>query len=155
MSLRLSFLVEAQRPAAFQSGQCSSHAAFLVGKAGQLPGCFSSGQSSFSLLFGATGPLSVPGGWTSPPLCELRTILQTDIFRHRVFRVVGLCTLVPHCFFPHSARQTFQQFLQRCFNLCFLCFAKNSLLCFRPFPETTFLERPRWRGAVMSFKKKK
>merc|ERR1712164_190911 len=24
--------------------------------------------------------------------------------------------------------------------------------CFRPFPETTFMERPRWRGAVMSFK---
>ena len=44
-----------QRPAAFQSGQCSSHAAFLVGRAGQLPCCFSSGQCSFSCLFGATG----------------------------------------------------------------------------------------------------
>ena len=29
-----------------------------------------------------------------------------------------------------------------------------SLLCFRPFPETTFLERPRCRGAVLSSKKK-
>ena len=65
--------------------------------------------------------------WTSPPLCELRTIVQTDIFRHRVFRVIGLCTLGPHSFFPHSVRQTFQQFLQRCSYLCFLCYAKNSL----------------------------
>ena len=48
LCLRLSFLVEVQRPAAFQSGQCSSHAAFLVGRAGQLPCCFSSGQCSFS-----------------------------------------------------------------------------------------------------------
>ena len=143
MSLRLSFLVEAQRPAAFQSGQCSSHAAFLVGRAGQLPCCFSSGQCSFSCLFGATGQLAVPGGWTSPPHCELRTILQTDIFRHRVFRVIGLCTLGPHSFFPHSVRQTFQQFLQRCSYLCFLCYAKNSLLCFRPFPEVTLLARRR------------
>ena len=144
-----------QRSAAFQSGQCSSHAAFLVGWAGQLPCCFSSGQCNFSCLFGATGPLSVPGGWTSPPLCELRTILPTDLFRHRVFRVVGLCTLGPHSFFPLSGRQTFQQFLQRFSYLCFLCYAKNSLLCFRPFPETTFLERPRWRGAVMSSKQRK
>ena len=132
----MSFLVEVQRLAAFQSGQCSSHAAFLVGRAGQLPCCFSSGQCSFSCLFGATGTLAVPGGWTSPPLCELRTILQTDIFRHRVFRVFGLCTLGPLCFFPHSVRQTFQQFLQRCFNLCFLCYAKNSLLCFRLFSRS-------------------
>ena len=28
--------------------------------------------------------------------------------------------------------------------------AKNSLFCFRPFPETTFLERRRCRGAVLS-----
>ena len=97
---------------------------------------------------------SVPGGWTSPPLCELRTSLPTDIFRHRVFRVIGLCTLGPHRSFPHSVRQTFQQFLQRCSYLCFLCYAKNSLLCFRPFPEVTLLARRRWRGAVMSFKKK-
>ena len=143
MCLRLSFLVEVQRPAAFQSGQCSSHAAFLVGRAGQLPGCFSSGQCSFSCLFGATGPLSVPGGWTSPPLCELRTILPTDIFRQRVLWVIGLCTLGPQSFFTHSGRQTFQQFKQRCSYFCFLCYAKNSLLCFRLFPETTFLERPR------------
>ena len=34
-------------------------------------------------------------------------------------------------------------------------FCPFTFLCFRPFPETTFLERPRWRGAVMSFKKKK
>ena len=86
LCLCLSFLVEVQRPAAFQSGQCSSHAAFLVGRAGQLPCCFSSGQCSFSCLFGATGTLAVPGGWTSPPHCELRTILQTDIFRHRFFQ---------------------------------------------------------------------
>jgi hypothetical protein len=33
--------------------------------------------------------------------------------------------------------------------------AMNSLFCFRPFPEVTLLERPRWRGAVMSFKKGK
>ena len=31
--------------------------------------------------------------------------------------------------------------------------AMISLFCFRPFPEVTLLERPRWRGAVMSFKK--
>ena len=29
-------------------------------------------------------------------------------------------------------------------------FCPFTFLCFRPFPETTFLERPRWRGAVMS-----
>ena len=113
LCLRFSFWVEVQRPAAFQSGQCSSHAAFLVGRAGQLPCCFSSGKCNFSCLFGATGPLSVPGGWTSPPLCELRTSLPTDIFRLRVFRVFGLCIFGPQSFFPHSGRQTFQQFLQR------------------------------------------
>ena len=31
--------------------------------------------------FGATGPFAVPGGWTSPPHCELRTILPTTKFR--------------------------------------------------------------------------
>ena len=31
----------------------------------------------------------------------------------------------------------------------------HSLFCFRPFPETTFLERPRCRGAVLSSKKKR
>ena len=70
-------MVAVQRLAAFQTEQCSSHAAFLVGRAGQLPCCFSSGQCSFSCLFGATGTLAVPGGWTSPPLCELRTIFPT------------------------------------------------------------------------------
>ena len=143
MYLRLSFWSKCSDPLFFQSGQCSSHAAFLVGRAGQLPCCFSSGQCYFSCLFGATGTLSVPGGWTSPPLCELRTSLPTDIFRHRVFRVIGLCILGPQSFFPHSGRQTFQQFLQRCSYLCFLCYAKNSLLCFRPFPEVTLLARPR------------
>ena len=29
-------------------------------------------------------------------------------------------------------------------------FCPFTFLCFRPFPETTFLERPRWRGAIMS-----
>ena len=33
-------------------------------------------------------------------------------------------------------------------------FERSSLFCFRPFPETTFLERPRCRGAVLSSKKK-
>ena len=80
----------------------------IVGRAGQLPCCFSSGQCRLSCLFGATGTLAVPGGWTSPPHCELRTILQTVIFRHRFFRVNGLCTLGPHSFSPHSVRQTFQ-----------------------------------------------
>ena len=37
----------------------------------------------------------------------------------------------------------------------FLCYAKNSLFCFRPFPETTFQERRRRRGAVLSKKKRK
>jgi len=36
-----------------------------------------------------------------------------------------------------------------------LCYAKNSLFCFRPFPEVTLLARRRWRGAVMSLKKRK
>ena len=34
-------------------------------------------------------------------------------------------------------------------------FERSSLFCFRPFPETTFLERRRCRGAVLSKKKKK
>ena len=34
-------------------------------------------------------------------------------------------------------------------------FERSSLFCFRPFPETTFLERPRCRGAVLSSKKEK
>ena len=91
MCLRLSFLVEVQRPAAFQSGQCSSHAAFLVGKAGQLPRCFSRGQCSFSLLFGATGHWAAPGGWTSLPLCELRTISQLSVSSeyHNLERFAG------------------------------------------------------------------
>ena len=33
-------------------------------------------------------------------------------------------------------------------------FERSSLFCFRPFPETPFLERPRCRGAVLSFKKR-
>ena len=38
-------------------------------------------------------------------------------------------------------------------HLLFLCYAKNSLSCFRPFPEITLLERRRRRGAVLSSKK--
>ena len=34
-------------------------------------------------------------------------------------------------------------------------FERSSLFCLRPFPETTFLERPRCRGAVLSSKKEK
>ena len=125
-------------------GRSAATRCFSV-RAVQLPRCFSCGQGrAASLLlfvraeplflsFRGNRPLAVPGGWTSPPLCELRTILQTDLFRHRVFRVTGLCTLGPHSFSPHSVRQTFQQLLQRCSYLCFLCYAKNSLLCFRPF----------------------
>ena len=143
LCLRLSFLVEVQRPAAFQSGQCSSHAAFLVGRAGQLPCCFSSGQCSIFCLFGATGTLAVPGGWTSPPHCELRTILPTTIFCHRFFRVNGLCTLGPHSFLPHSVWQPYPIILAAQLLLVFLCYAKNSLFCFRPFPEVTLLARRR------------
>ena len=36
-----------------------------------------------------------------------------------------------------------------------LCYAKNSLWCFRPFPEPTLLERHRRRGAVLFRKKRK
>ena len=140
----MSFLNEVQRLAASQSGQCSSHAAFLaflVGRAGQLPCCFSSGQCRFSCLFGATGTLGVPGGWTSPPHCELRTILQTDLFRHRFFRANGFCTLEPHSFSPLPAE--FPVILAAQLLSVFLCYAKNSLFCFRPFPEVTLLARPR------------
>ena len=86
LCLCMSFLDEVQRPAASQSGQCSSHAAFLVGRAGQLPCCFSSGQCSFSCLFGATGTLAVPGGWTSPPHCELRTTITNIHILSPVFQ---------------------------------------------------------------------
>ena len=41
------------------------------------------------------------------------------------------------------------------FNCDFLCYANNSLFCFRPFPEMTLLERRRRRGAVLSKKKEK
>ena len=39
----------------------------------------------FFLSFRGNRPLAVPGGWTSPPLCELRTILLTALFRDRFF----------------------------------------------------------------------
>ena len=156
LCLRLSFLVEVQRPAAFQSGQCSSHAAFLVGRAGQLPCCFSSGQCYFSCLFGATGTLSVPGGWTSPPLCELRTILQTDIFRHRVFRVVGLCTLVPQCFFPHSARQTSQAILAALLLFVFFVLREEFASLFQTFSRSDPPGKaPLTRGRYVFQKKRK
>ena len=35
----------------------------------------------------------------------------------------------------------------------FLCYAKNSPFCFRPFPEIAVLEKRRRRGAVLSSKK--
>ena len=81
MYLRLSFLVEVQRPAAFQSGQCSSHAAFLVGRAGQLPCCFSSGQCNFSCLFGATGRWRCQVGGRHLPIVsygQSYTLLYSD-----------------------------------------------------------------------------
>ena len=51
----------------------------------------------------------MPGGWTSPPHCELRTILQTDLFRYRFFRANGFYTLEPHklIFYRTFAAQRF------------------------------------------------
>ena len=83
---------------------------------------------------------------------------QSNIQTHKdtgFFRVNGLRTFGPPSFSHHSVRQTFQYFLQRSSYLCFLCYAKNSLFCFRPFPEVTLLARRRRRGAVMSSKKRK
>ena len=52
---------------------------------------FSRGQCSFSLLFGATGHWAAPGGWTSLPLCELRTISQLSVSSeyHNLERFAG------------------------------------------------------------------
>ncbi len=122
-------------------------------RAVQLPRCFSCGQGRAAplllfvravqlfLSFRGNRPLAVPGGWTSPPHCELRTILQTDLFRHRFFRANGFCTLEPHSFSPLPAE--FPVILAAQLLFVFLCYAKNSLFCFRPFPEVTLLARRR------------
>ena len=110
LCLRLSFLVEVQRPAAFQSGQCSSHAAFLVGRAGQLPCCFSSGQCSFSCLFGATGRWRCQVGGRHLPIVSYgqsykQTYSDTGFSEPTVFahlnRIVSL-----HC--RQNRRSTFR-----------------------------------------------
>ena len=149
MCLRLSFLVEVQRPAAFQSGQCSYHAAFLVGRAGQLPCCFSSGQCSFSCLFGATGRWRCQVGGRHLPIVSYgqsykQTYSDTGFSEPTVFahlnRIVSL-----HILSGRLSSNSCSAVISRV-----LCYAKNSLFCFRPFPETTFLERRRRRGAVLS-----
>ena len=78
--------------------------------------------------------------WNAPAIQTSGVVQGANIQHQQHFR--------RKCF-PHSVRQTFQQFLQRCSNLCFLCYAKNSLLCFRPFPEVTLLARRRRCEAVM------
>ena len=102
----IEFLVAVQRPAAFQTEQCSSHAAFLVGRAGQLPCCFSSGQCSFSCLFGATGRWRCQVGGRHLPIVSYgqsykQTYSDTGFSEPTVFahlnRIVSL-----HC------RQNFQ-----------------------------------------------
>ena len=142
MCLCLSFLDEVQRPAASQSGQCSSHAAFLVGRAGQLPCCFSSGQCSFSCLFGATGRWRCQVGGRHLPIVSYghsykQTYSDTSFPESTVFahldRIVSL-----HILSGRLSSNSCSALISRV-----LCYAKNSLFCFRPFPEVTLLARRR------------
>ena len=140
MCLCLSFLDEVQRPAASQSGQCSSHAAFLVGRAGQLPCCFSSGQCSFSCLFGATGRWRCQVGGRHLPIVSYgqsykQTYSDTGFSEPTVFAHLNRIVL-------STAGRISSNSCSAALT-CVLCYEKNSRFCFRPFPETTFLERPR------------
>ena len=101
-------------------GRSAATRCFSV-RAGPRPRCFSCGQGRAAplllfvravqlfLSFRGNRPLAVPGGWTSPPHCELRTILQTDLFRYRFFRANGFYTLEPHklIFYRTFAAQSF------------------------------------------------
>ena len=139
MCLCLSFLVEVQRPAAFQSGQCSSHAAFLVGRAA--PSRLFAWAAQLFDAFRGNRPTTVPGGWTSPPLCELRTTSRIsqflDLSNDQCNRITGASRL-----YGNSCAQL---------SLVTFVLREEFAFCFRPFPELTLLDRRRRRGAIMSF----
>ena len=127
-------------PLLFSQGSAAPTLLFLWAGQGSSLAAFRQGSAAF-LSFRGNRPLAVPGGWTSPPHCELRTILQTDLFRHRFLRANGFCTLEPHSFSPLPAE--FPVILAAQLLSVFLCYVKNSLFCFRPFPEVTLLARRR------------
>ena len=91
-------------------GRSAATRCFSV-RAVQLPRCFSCGQGraaplllfvravQFFLPFRGNRPLAVPGGWTSPPHCELRTILLTALFRYRSFSANDFFTQLSWFFF--------------------------------------------------------
>ena len=134
-------------------GRSAATRCFSV-RAVQLPRCLWAGQGSFLAAFrkGSAAFLAFSGQQASRR-CQvggrhLPTVSygQSNIQTHTdtgFYRVNGLRTFGPPSFSHHSVRQTFQYFLQRSSYLCFLCYAKNSLFCFRPFPEVTLLARRR------------
>ena len=66
-------------------GQCSSLAAFRLGRAVQLASCFSFYAVQFSLLFsGHTGLLGL-GGYASPPLVSYGQLVLSDFLVFNVF----------------------------------------------------------------------
>ena len=147
-------------------GRSAATRCFSV-RAVQLPRCFSCGQGRAAplLLFVRAVQLFLPfrgnrpgGGarWVdvTSPLWATDTLtnrhIQTPVFSEStVFahldRIVSL-----HILSGRLSSNSCSAVISRV-----LCYAKNSLFCFRPFPEVTLLARRRWRGAVMSLKKEK
>ena len=143
----------------------------------QLFGCFSAGQGSaacellfvsavqFSLLFsGHTGLLGL-GGYASPPLVSYGQLcflvngfiwVQTD--NEAIGRTKHFNSRPDQCNRITGARRLYGISCSAAL-ICEFCATRRirflSLFCFRPFPETTFLERRRCRGAVLSSKKRK
>ena len=125
-------------------GRSAATRCFSV-RAVQLPRCFSCGQGRAAplllfvravqlfLSFRGNRLLAVPGGWTSPPHCELRTILLTALFRYR-FQSQR---------FLHSAKLIFTELLQRRVLYDIFVYARQGPFCPFTFPyfsrETTFL----------------
>ena len=135
----------------------------MCGLAVQLPAQVSDGLSDSVFLLRYSSPPKWATDLHLRPF-KLENKQNEKRILYGLFFVVSFLNTISGIFFAAQrffwpicikAGQTFQWFLQRSSYLCFLCDAKNSLFCFRPFPEVTLLARRRWRGAVMSFKKRR
>ena len=131
MYLRLSFLVEVQRPAAFQSGQCSSLTLlFLWAGQGSSLAAFRQGSAAFRSFSGQqaswrcqVGGRHLPTVSYGPFQTKLPVISEYTIFAH-LDRLVSL-HFVPGRRSSNSCSAAVM-FLFLCY-LCFLCYTNNSL----------------------------
>ena len=134
-------------------GRSAATRCFSV-RAVQLPRCFSCGQGraaplllfvravQLSCLFGATGRWRCQVGGRHLPIVSYgqsykQTYLDTGFSEPTVFahldRIVSL-----HILSGRLSSNSCSAAISRV-----LCYAKNSLFCFRPFPEVTLLARRR------------